>query len=64
MRAGHALHAPASCSPTVPCAQQIPVKHVVDERRFAGAGNAGDTGENAERNFDIDVLEVVLVARR
>ena len=39
--------------------QQIPIKDVVDERRFAGTGNAGDAGENAERDFDIDVLQIV-----
>ena len=40
--------------------QEIPVEDVVDERRFAGTGNAGDAGENAERNVDVDVLEIVL----
>ena len=35
-------------------------KHILNQRRFPGTGNAGDAGENAERNFDIDVLEIVL----
>ena len=39
--------------------EQIPIKHVVNQRRFAGAGNAGHAGENAERKIDIDILEVV-----
>ena len=33
---------------------------VVDQRAFAGAGNAGDAHEHAQRNFDVDALEVVV----
>ena len=40
-------------------AQKIPIKHVVNERRFTGTGNAGHARENAERKIDIDVLQVV-----
>ncbi len=40
--------------------EQISVKHVVNQRRFAGTGNAGHAGENAERKIDIDVLQIVL----
>ena len=29
--------------------QQIPVKHIVNERGFAGTGNAGDAREHAQR---------------
>jgi hypothetical protein len=32
----------------------------VDQRRLAGTGNARDAVENAERNFDVEVLEIVL----
>ena len=41
-------------------AQKISIKHIVNQGGFAGTGNAGDAGENAERNIDIDVLEIVL----
>ena len=36
------------------------VEDVVDQRGLAGAGHAGDRGEHAERERDVDVLEVVL----
>ena len=39
--------------------QKIPIKHIVNQGRFSRTGNAGDAGENAERNFDIEVLEIV-----
>ena len=60
MRAGHAL----ACARFLVArfaarAQQIPIKNVVNQRRFAGTGNAGHAGENAEWNFDIDFLEIV-----
>src|SRR5712692_7663224 len=35
------------------------IKNVVDERGFAGAGNAGDDDEHAERQRDINFLEIV-----
>jgi hypothetical protein len=41
--------------------EQIPKEHFVHERALAGAGDAGDAGEHAEREIDIDVAEVVLV---
>ena len=36
------------------------VQYLVDQRAFAGAGNARDADELAEWNFYIDILEVVL----
>ena len=36
------------------------VEDVVDQRRFAAAGNARDHDERAQRELDVDVLEVVL----
>ena len=36
------------------------VEDVVDERRLARAADAGDRGQHAERNLDVDVLQVVL----
>ena len=39
---------------------QRAVQDVVDQRRFAAARNAGDHGEHAQRNFHVDVLQVVL----
>ena len=39
--------------------EQVPIENFVDKRRFARSGNAGDADENAERNFDIEVLEIV-----
>src|SRR6185312_3849059 len=35
------------------------VEGVDQERRFPAAGNAGDAGEQPERNFRGDVLEVI-----
>ena len=40
--------------------KQVPIKNFVNERRLARSGNAGDAVENAQRNFDIEVLEIVL----
>ncbi len=40
--------------------RQRAVKNVVDQRRFAAAGNAGDHDEAAQRKFDRDVLQIVL----
>ena len=37
------------------------VEDVIDERRFAGAGNTGDRGQDAERNLNVDVEQVVLL---
>ena len=33
--------------------------HVVDERRFARAGDAGDRDHHAERNIDVDIFQIV-----
>ena len=41
-------------------AAAIPVEDVVDERAFAGAADAGDADEQAERNLDGDVLQIVV----
>ena len=32
----------------------------MDERALAGAGDAGDAAENAERNVDVDVAKIVV----
>ena len=54
------LQAPGSCSFAWPLRlEQIPVKHVVDQRGFAGAGDAGDAVENAERDLDVEILQIV-----
>ena len=37
------------------------VEHVVDERRFAGTGNAGDGDEHAERDRHVDAVQIVAV---
>ena len=37
------------------------VQNVVDERGFAGAGDAGDDGEQAERKRDVDIFQIVAV---
>ena len=41
-------------------ARQRFVQDVVDERRFARAAHAGDGDENAERNGDVEILQIVL----
>jgi len=35
-------------------------QNLIDERRLAGAGDAGDAAEYAERDANIDLLEIVL----
>ena len=35
------------------------VEHVVDERRFARAGHAGDRDEQTQRNHQVDALQIV-----
>ena len=35
------------------------IENVVDECGFAGPGDAGDDGEQAEGNGDVNVLEIV-----
>ena len=39
------------------------VERVDEQRRLAAAGDAGDAGEQAERNLGGDVLQVVAAAR-
>src|SRR5690348_848079 len=39
--------------------RQSAVKNVVNERGFAGTGHAGDDGQQAEWNVDVDILEIV-----
>ena len=39
---------------------QVPVEHVMHQRRFAGAADARDAAEHAERDVHIELLEVVL----
>ena len=34
-------------------------QRIDDERAFAGAAHAGDADEQAERDFDVDVLKIV-----
>lgn len=51
--AGHRLGA-------VQLAGQVGVEDVVDQGRLPGAGDAGHGGQHAEREGDVDVLEVVL----
>jgi hypothetical protein len=41
-------------------ALEIAVEHLVHERAFAGAGDARDAAEDAERDVHIEVLQVVL----
>jgi hypothetical protein len=41
-------------------AQKIPVEHIVNQSGFAGTRNACNAGENADRNIDIDVFQIVL----
>src|SRR5208337_2706827 len=36
------------------------VNDVVDQRRFAAAADTGDDNQRAQREFDVDGLEVVL----
>ena len=40
---------------------QIPIKHIMDQRALAAAADAGDAAEHAQRNGDIELLQVVLV---
>ena len=40
--------------------QQRRMQHVLDQRRFARTGDAGDADQARKRNRDIDVLQVVL----
>ena len=40
-------------------AEQISVEHVVNERAFSRARDAGDACENAERKLHVDAAEIV-----
>jgi hypothetical protein len=39
---------------------QVPVEHVVHERGFAGAADAGDADEGVQRDVRVEFAEVVL----
>ena len=52
--------APGLPRPRVEIAAQGLDQDVVHQRALAGAGNAGDAHEHAQRNFDVDALEVVV----
>ena len=61
MRAGHRFARARFRLALLPLRdQQMPIKHVVDQGGFAGTGNARDAVENSERNFHVDVFQVVL----
>ena len=57
MRAGHGARA-------VQRPGERAVEHVLDERALAAAADAGDGGERAERNRDVDVLADCCAGRR
>ena len=40
--------------------KQVSIQDFVDERRLSGSGNAGDAVENAQRNLDVEILEIML----
>jgi len=44
---------------TMEVTEEGAAQHVVGERALAGTGNAGDAGEQTERDFDVHVLEIV-----
>ncbi len=48
----------AECS-AAELALEIAVDHVVQQRALSRAGHAGDRGERAERNVDVDVAQIV-----
>ena len=52
--------APGSPFAAVQVAPQGLDQDVVDQRTLAGAGDAGHADERAQRNLDVDVLEVVV----
>ena len=37
----------------------IAVQNLVDQARFPRAGYAGDADEHAQRNFDVDIFQIV-----
>ena len=45
---------------TIELAGERAIEDVIDERRFAGAGDAGDNRHHAERKHDVEILEIVL----
>ena len=55
-----AVWAPGSSAARYSCARQRAVEDLVDQRRLARAADAGDGRQHAERDADVDVLEVVL----
>src|ERR1700730_10788361 len=40
--------------------QKLSVKHIMDQGRFPRTGNAGDAGENAERQLHVSILKIML----
>ena len=54
-----ASHSPGSTSTTPARALVGAVEDVLDQRRLARAGDAGDRDQRAEREVDVDVLQVV-----
>ena len=47
------------CAAAIQVAGDDAIQRVIDQRRFATAGNASDAGQQADRNFDTDILEIV-----
>ena len=48
-----------ACSGTVQLGCQVFVQDLIDQRGLAGTGNACDTGENTQRNGDINIFQIV-----
>ena len=46
----------------VETAGELFVDDLVDQRGLAGAGDAGDAGQGAERDLNVDALQIVLAA--
>ena len=60
LQAGDAVAVTGPVAGAVEDLRRLLVEDVVDQRALAGAGDAGDADELAERDRDVDVLEVVL----
>ncbi len=63
LRAGNGLVRAGLFPRAVKLFGQRAIKNVVHQRGFAGAGNAGDHRQQAQRKFDVDVLQIVFAAR-
>ncbi len=48
------------CARRASCVSSARIQHVVHERALAGARHAGHDGDGAERDLDVDAVEVVL----